>query len=1341
MSEPDRPAPSAPPTPRPRRWPQRLLMAALMAIGVLLGLLLAGTAALGLWAMRDGSLGEALRWGEGFMGERAAQTGTLRSEAVQGSVWRGGHIGALVWSREGLTVRAEGVNLKLGQRLWLGLLGGRGAHLGGLEIERLVVQDERPPSPDTPSEPLNQLTLPLPVSLPWSVKALQVQGGSPLTLSELQGVYRYGPSERASAMGVQDLHWLDLKSLTIAGGTYQAQAMLGAQAPMPLRLDAQGLVQAPVPGGSAVSLDARAQVIGELAGADPRFQVQANAVPSGQRPGTPMLAATALIRPRAAQPLAEADIRVNRLNLAAWWPQAPSTELSGTVQARPQGEQWRAEARLSNGLSGPADRQRLPLSRLVAEVEQQGARWQLRQLDATVGDGQLQAQGWFERDGATPWGRFEGELKASGVNPQQVWSALAPAGLDGTAKAVAKADGGIDLNARVLPAGRQPRSSALAGLRLRDVQLAGQWKPQAQDPAVGRLTLREARAALADATLTLQGQADWPRLDIDGSLALQVPGAQATAKGRLAHAAGGGQARVDLQDAKQVLAWARSLGELPVLGAAVREAMAQAPGPGSSGSASLQIGWQGGLGALGFPGAGMAAAPSLSLRLTAPRLELAPAPGTAGVPIRIQDTELVAEGPASQIALSLRAQAEQAPWRGRIDTQGRLALAMGAQGLGDSGRLELATLQAQATDERQPKRAVQWTARTSGPLALNWQDLRGTPAIRLAPASLQVRPQVGGSSANLEPVTLAWEQIDWHAGALLSRGRLTGLPLAWADALTQSEGGGALTRAGLGGDLVVDGQWDIALPANPQEPPRLSARLQRRSGDIAVQTDGPYDAARLTSQRVQAGVRNAELSLATQGRQVNARLQWRSDQLGEASADVSTDLSPPGPGAPAWHWAADAPLRGRLQASLPQVGVWSALAPPGWRVRGTLALQAELAGTREKPQWSGSLQADDVALRSLVNGIAFVNGQLRATLAGDKLVIERFSLDGRGGAERGGNLVAQGSAQWRAVTREGVTQREPLIELQATARQWRVSTRADRRLTLSGQVRALLDGPALQLRGELKADSALIVLPDETAPSLGSDVVVRGTERPLESGLRVQPDVQVRLDLGDDFQLRGQGVQTRLSGQLDVRSTPAVPTPRLLGEVRTASGSYRAYGQQLTIETGVLRFTGPYDNPTLDITAVRPNSSQRVGVQVLGTAQAPRVRLFSDPELPDSEKLAWLVLGRPASGAGAEAAVLQQAALALLAGSGNTNGGVASALGLDDVSFSGNGTNADGSERSAALTFGKRISNDLYVSYERSIVGVLGTVSIFYDVSRRFTVRARAGEENAIDLIFTLQYD
>ncbi|MCY1531589.1 TamB, inner membrane protein subunit of TAM complex [compost metagenome] len=149
-----------------------------------------------------------------------------------------------------------------------------------------------------------------------------------------------------------------------------------------------------------------------------------------------------------------------------------------------------------------------------------------------------------------------------------------------------------------------------------------------------------------------------------------------------------------------------------------------------------------------------------------------------------------------------------------------------------------------------------------------------------------------------------------------------------------------------------------------------------------------------------------------------------------------------------------------------------------------------------------------------------------------------------------------------------------------------------------------------------------------------------------------------------------------------------------------------------------------------------------MGVQISGSAQTPRVRLISTPELPDSEKLAWLVLGRPASGAGAEAAVLQQAALALLAGNeGGLDSRLASALGLDELSYRGESSASNGTTTASAVTVGKRLSSQLYLTYERSLAGAMGTVSMFYDLSRRLTLRARAGEENALDLIFTQRFD
>ena len=64
------------------------------------------------------------------------------------------------------------------------------------------------------------------------------------------------------------------------------------------------------------------------------------------------------------------------------------------------------------------------------------------------------------------------------------------------------------------------------------------------------------------------------------------------------------------------------------------------------------------------------------------------------------------------------------------------------------------------------------------------------------------------------------------------------------------------------------------------------------------------------------------------------------------------------------------------------------------------------------------------------------------------------------------------------------------------------------------------------------------------------------------------------------------------------------------------SGTYAAYGQKLAIERGVINFTGAYDNPGLNIRAVRKRpegeelseTNVEAGVEVRGTALAPVAR-------------------------------------------------------------------------------------------------------------------------------------
>lgn len=1290
----------------------RALRTGLWLAGGALGLLLAALVTLWLWAGTPGSLAQAMAWAERWTQEPGASPGRLHTENVEGSLRGGGRIGTLRWSQDGLTVQADGMALQWGDALWTDALRGRGLHIPSMAIRSLRVDDQRPP---TPTEPPTDFSLPLALSMGFSLERFELTGRQALSATDIAGHYRYAalstPTDEPAlpdTPGVSAAHRLRLDSLQWADGRYRGQLNLGAQAPLPLALALQGEVRGHVPDGPSLQLQAQARVNGTLAGAGAALDISAQAQPAdgATGPDAPNLSLTAHVLPWADQPLHSADVKARALNLATLWPTAPVTALSGQLQAQPEGNGWRARVQLTNTREQPADQQGLPLQQLQAEVLQRGDRWTVSGLRARLGGGTLQGQASFtlgSGQGASAITDWQGELQAAGVQSTRLWSTLPPGVLNGSA------------SARAAP---PPAPTGAIDL-------------QAQLSAVG-------------ARLQGQGRLDPAQRSLQGRWGLDLPGMRLDWDGQAAHGSGQGDLRARLDNPSRLLDWVRGLRSLPVWGASARDALASLDHLRADNGGSARLQWSGGLAALGWPAPATASTPA---SVAPPRLQatlnlpgLTWQGGDGATPLRIEGVALSAAGPLDALAINSSGSATTAGWRLGLDAGGQLGITTA------SGRLDLSRLQLRLSPDTPSARAPGWRLASTTPLRLGWtSDPTTGLALDAGTGSLALSPLPGATAAPDTPLTLDWQRLVWQAQTLETRGRLQGLSLPWLESFAAlGPAPSPLTSNGLGGDLVLDGDWDLRLPANATDPFTLAASLQRRSGDLRWNGGNGSTGAPLS-----AGVRDARLRLDVQDRRLQALLRWDTERLGQASADLASTLGT-GTGDSAdplerW-WPASAPLSGSAQVRLPQVGVWSLLAPPGWRMQGTLSADARLGGTRGSPAWTGNLQADELALRSVVDGIAFTNGQLRATLAGERIRVDRFSLQGPGGAASGGTLEASGQAEWRSVP--GSLLRQPYIELQAQAQRLRISSRPDRRLTLSGDASATLDGRLLQLRGQLKADSALFILPDESTPSLGDDVVVRSTRDlpvPEGTGQRVQPDVSVTLDLGPQFEVRGQGLEARLEGQLSVRATPALPTPRVLGEVRTVNGTYRAYDQRLRIESGVLRFTGPYDDPALDIRAVRvlpENTNQRVGVQLSGNAQAPRVSLFADPDLPDGDKLAWLVLGRPASAAGAQAFVLQQAARRLLSSGGEPlDGALARTLGIDEIGFSGSGTSADGTTTGAALTLGKRLSSDLYLSYEQSLAGAMSTVSILYDLSRRLTLRARAGTENAVDLIFTHRYD
>jgi translocation and assembly module TamB len=461
-------------------------------------------------------------------------------------------------------------------------------------------------------------------------------------------------------------------------------------------------------------------------------------------------------------------------------------------------------------------------------------------------------------------------------------------------------------------------------------------------------------------------------------------------------------------------------------------------------------------------------------------------------------------------------------------------------------------------------------------------------------------------------------------------------------------------------------------------------------------------------------------SQALVGRQIGV---FGGSQTLQTSADAAF---PPAP----------TPLAGGLSLRVADAGIWAPWLPPGWRLGGAVAATVSLGGTLGDPTAKGELLGEKLQARNIFEGINLQEGTLRVLLDTRQAVIETFRFQG---ADKG-TLSLQGTVNYAAA---------PQADLKLVLDKFRALDRVDRRVSVSGKADIGLKAGRLSVRGNLGIDEGLIDVTAADAPSLSDDVLVVGRTdaqgRPVladdggaaaKSGVLAGADLDLRLSLGEDLRLRGRGLDTRLSGQLRI-STNSAGKLQVRGAVNTVEGTYTAYGQNLAIRRGSINFSGNVANPRLDILALRADLDNPVGVAVSGFAVDPRVRLYSEPDLPQVDQLTWLLTGQPPQGQGRnETALLQRAALALLAGDkGASDEGFLQKLGLDQFGVG----RSDGGD--TVVTIGKQLSKRLSVVYEKSLSAAGGTWALLYRVAGRTTLRARTGAENAVEVIWSWRWD
>jgi translocation and assembly module TamB len=654
-------------------------------------------------------------------------------------------------------------------------------------------------------------------------------------------------------------------------------------------------------------------------------------------------------------------------------------------------------------------------------------------------------------------------------------------------------------------------------------------------------------------------------------------------------------------------------------------------------------------------------------------------------------------------------------------------------------------------------------------------------ALRLAREDILLTNAVFGAApteANPRPspLRIAIEELSLGQGRVASRGRFTGVPLV---------------RHGTGLDmpaaepapdaLRIGGRWDLVAGNDL----RGQARIERESGDLYLDADRRQPAGLAT---LFADLR-AQPRTGASGSELVLTARAAGTRVGTIDADLRVGLSR---GAAGWVVMRDAPLNGRLRADIPNLD-WVG-ATLGGRTQTGGSLKADVAVARaqgaaaEARAWTarGTVQGRQLRVALIDAGVRLHDGTLDARVDGDTLHLTDLSFHSQAEAlprELRLRLTPEQLRQPGALRASGRLNFATLAgEVEAQAEHFHAVQRDDRWVALTGKAQARFDRQRGQVSGQLRLDPGYIEYNQRTtesaAPVLAEDIVIKGRNAAAPAKKNpYQLAVDMLIDLGPRLFFNGEGLEARLAGQVRLRSDKQAggrETLRAFGSVAVRNGTFEAYGQKLDIERGIINFQGPLDDPGLNVLAVRKGLAVEAGVSITRSAKDPDIRIVSDPPLPDLEKLSWLVLGRPPEQAAASDAIMLLSAARDLAGNRSRRNSkgltarVAEKFGLDDLSVNrgqvgssdtilagrtvagetGLGTTSGtlggaqpGAVSGQVLSIGKRLSSTVTLSYEQALGGTANMVRLSYRINRRLSIIARAGTDNALDLVYSFAFD
>lgn len=401
----------------------------------------------------------------------------------------------------------------------------------------------------------------------------------------------------------------------------------------------------------------------------------------------------------------------------------------------------------------------------------------------------------------------------------------------------------------------------------------------------------------------------------------------------------------------------------------------------------------------------------------------------------------------------------------------------------------------------------------------------------------------------------------------------------------------------------------------------------------------------------------------------------------------------------------------------------------GEKAAGMLNANLCLGGSAQKPRVFGRLTLDKMNVQGHWMPFDMIDGRLAMNFNGMTSTLEGLITTTRG------QLNLMGDTDWHELDAWHA-------RITAKGNKLRVTVPPMIRIDVSPDLVFETTPQLFSLNGSVDIPWARITVQElpESALGISSDEVMLNDQlkpiQPKTASIPINSNLMIHID--DDVRLDAFGLKAGLKGDLKVIQDKK--GLGLNGQIDIPSGRFHAYGQDLIIRKGQLMFSGPPDQPMLNIEAIRnPESTENdvtAGVRVIGSADAPKLEVFSDPAKSQQEALSYLLRGQGLHSSGADGNAMTSMLIGMgVAQSGQLVGKIGKAFGVSDLALYTQGVG----DRSQVVVSGYVLPG-LQVKYGVGIFDSLATLTLRYRLMPKLYLEAVFGLDQALDLLYQFEF-